>query len=108
MDLSIRSQPVSTQSESSDASPSTETLRTLTIPAVRPIHCAFDTHFHERRRPIKGLLDLTEPDGWEGASDVSVVVKLHSAGPWDVEVTGLRLGCEVGFAGCIRAARAQR
>lgn len=98
LDLSIRSQPVSSQSAgeaSATSSPSTEVLRTLTIPAVRPLHCAFDTHFHERRRPVKPLLDLSEPDGWEGASDASVVVKVHAAGPWDVEVSGMRVVCEV-------------
>jgi hypothetical protein len=98
LDLSIRSQLVTSQSSDeplATSSPSTEILRTLTIPAVQPLHCAFDTHFHERRRPVKRLLDLSEPDGWEGASDVSVVVKVHAAGPWDVEVSGMCVVCEV-------------
>lgn len=98
LDLSIRAQPVSSQSASetsTTSSPSTEVLRTLTLSAVRPLHCAFDTHFHERRRAVKALLDLSEPNGWEGASDVSVVVKIHAAGPWDIEVSGMRVACEV-------------
>ncbi|KAI5481898.1 hypothetical protein MNV49_000175 [Pseudohyphozyma bogoriensis] len=46
------------------------------------------------RRPMKALLDLSEPDGWEGASDVSLVAKLCARGPWEIEVLGLRLACE--------------
>lgn len=98
LDLSIRCQPVTSQSPqepSATSSSATEILRTLTISAVRPLHCAFDTHFHERITPVKPLLDLTEPDGWEGASEVTVVVKIHAAGPWDVDVVGMRVECEV-------------
>lgn len=109
LDISIRSHPVSSQSASepsTSSSPSTEILRTLTIPAVLPLHCAFDTFFYERRRPVKPLLDLSEPDGWEGASDVSLVVKVHAAGPWDVEVSGMRVVCEVSH--CPKNQRASR
>lgn len=40
------------------------------------------------------MLDLEEPTGWEGASDVSLVARVCAAGPWDIEVVGLRLACE--------------
>lgn len=95
LDLSIRCQPSANEATTL---PATEVLRTLTISAVRPLHCAFYTHFHERRVPVKPLLDLTEPDGWGGASEATVIVKLHAAGPWGIGVTGLRAHCEVSFS----------
>lgn len=73
----------------------TDTTLALSIPAVRPVHAAFDTHLLKRRRAVKPLLDLEEPTGWEGASDAIVVAALTAAGPWEVEVARVQLRVEV-------------
>ncbi|GJN91753.1 hypothetical protein Rhopal_004776-T1 [Rhodotorula paludigena] len=69
----------------------TEVTRALSVPAIRPIHASFDTQVYKRKRPVKPLTDLSEPDGWEGASDAMVVAGLTAAGPWDIEVLGVYL-----------------
>ncbi|BGP36865.1 hypothetical protein JCM10449v2_000767 [Rhodotorula kratochvilovae] len=95
LDVTIRAVPVPPSSPPSPSSallPSpTECTRTLAIPAIRPIHAAFDTQVLKTRRAVKPLLDLSEPDGWEGASEAVVVAGLTAAGPWDVEVVGVYL-----------------
>lgn len=98
LDVSIRAQPtLLSESALLAAASSTEILRTLAIPAVQPLFAAFDTHFHRRRRPVKHLLDFEEPTGWEGASDVTVIAKMCAAGPWELEVVGIRMACEVRY-----------
>lgn len=94
IDLSIHSQPTIVDSASS-ISTSTELIKNLIIPVVKPLHGQFDIRFHKKRRNEKALLDMTELDGWEGASDVEVVAKIFSAGPWELEVVGLKLVCDV-------------
>ncbi|KAK4692347.1 trafficking protein particle complex subunit 11, partial [Phenoliferia sp. Uapishka_3] len=93
LDVSIRSQPTLLGSPSAVVPSSTEILQTLTIPALAPVFAAFDTHFHKKRRAVQHLLDFEEPTGWEGASDVTMVAKFCAAGPWELEVVGLRLDC---------------
>ncbi|GAA5850035.1 hypothetical protein JCM8547_000988 [Rhodosporidiobolus lusitaniae] len=104
VDVTIRTIPTlsddtSSSSSSSSLAPSAipspaEVTRSLSIPTVQPILAAFDTQLFHRRTPVKPLLDLSEPDGWEGASEAMVAARLVAAGPWDVQVHGLRLICE--------------
>ncbi|GAA5919086.1 hypothetical protein JCM1841_003742 [Sporobolomyces salmonicolor] len=94
LDVTLRAQPSPSSTSSLSVIPSsTEITRSLSIPAVRPVLAAFDTQMYRRRRAVKPLLDLTEPDGWEGASDATLMAKLQAAGPWDIEVTGIRIAC---------------
>ena len=94
LDLSVRCQPLTGLSTS--ASAPAEVLRTLAIPAVAPFHAGFETRFLRKRRAVQALLDLAEPDGWEGASEVTVVGTVECVGPWDVRVKGIELVCEEG------------
>ncbi|KAM0752891.1 hypothetical protein T439DRAFT_323501 [Meredithblackwellia eburnea MCA 4105] len=101
LDVSIRAQPtllgetsLPSTSSANSIPTSTEILQTLTIPAVPPIFASFDTHFHHRRRPGKHLLDFSQPDGWDGATEVTLIAKLCSAGPWDLDVVQMSLSTE--------------
>lgn len=75
-----------------------EVLRTITIPAVHPFVCTFDTRSHQRTRAVKGLLDMSDEDGWEGARDVTLVLRMDAVGPWDVEVLSIDVACDVGLS----------
>ncbi|GAA6055585.1 hypothetical protein JCM3770_002500 [Rhodotorula araucariae] len=98
LDVTIRAVPIppsAAPSPSSALLPSpTERTCSLAIAAIRPIHAAFDTHVLKKRKAVKPLLDLSEPDGWEAASEAVVVAGLTAAGPWEVEVVGVYLRAE--------------
>ncbi|KAK4054805.1 hypothetical protein OIV83_000729 [Microbotryomycetes sp. JL201] len=95
LDISVRARPISTpavngSSPTGHLLPSAvEILHSASIPALHPVTCAFDSRTLRKRRKVKQLLDMQPPDGWEGASQVHVVAKLHASGPEDIEVTGL-------------------
>ncbi|BGP12883.1 hypothetical protein JCM10213v2_000800 [Rhodosporidiobolus nylandii] len=99
VDVTVRTIPTLSASSASSPPPAAipspaEVTRTLAIPAVHPVLAAFDTQMFHRRRPLKPLPDLQEPDGWEGAQEAQLVARLQAAGPWDIEVVGMRLSCE--------------
>ncbi|KAM0793128.1 hypothetical protein ACM66B_000606 [Microbotryomycetes sp. NB124-2] len=101
LDISVRARPIAAvavtngNSHPSSLLPSAvEILQSTSIAAVQPVTCAFDVRTLKKRRPVKQLLDMQAPDGWEGSAQVSVVAKLHATGPDDIEVTGLRLVTE--------------
>lgn len=95
LDISVRSQPTLLDSPST-ISP-TEILTTLTIPATPAVYAKFATTFHKHRRSVQPLLDLREPDGWEGASDVTLSACIHTVGPWELEVVDIKLVAGVSF-----------
>ncbi|KDE06050.1 hypothetical protein MVLG_03604 [Microbotryum lychnidis-dioicae p1A1 Lamole] len=72
----------------------TELLRSIIIPAVYPLRSAFQVMVHQKRKALKPLLDLAPPSEWDAASDVTVVGTIHAAGPWDLEMTSLKLVSE--------------
>ncbi|SGY32475.1 BQ5605_C002g01369 [Microbotryum silenes-dioicae] len=72
----------------------TELLRSIIIPAVDPLRSAFQVMVHQKRKALKPLLDLAPPSEWDAASDVTVVGTIHAAGPWDLEMTSLKLVSE--------------
>lgn len=97
IDLAIRCQASTLSDDDSTARTTTpfELLKTLTILATLPFHCAFNTRTYQRRRPLQPLLDLREPTGWEGATDVVVVANLTALGPSPLEIIGIKLVCDV-------------
>ncbi|GAA5977298.1 hypothetical protein JCM11641_000058 [Rhodosporidiobolus odoratus] len=103
VDVTIRAIPTLSADESSSSSPSllpaaipspTEVTRTLSIPAIQPFGATFDTQLYPKRRPVKPLLDLTEPDGWEGASEAALAARLQAVGPSELEVLAIQVDCE--------------
>lgn len=90
------------QSTLPDASISniTELNRSLIVSAIKPLQAQFQTRFHKKRNNVKALLDLTELNGWEGASDVELVAKVCAMGPWPLEIVGVKLVCDVSFDFC--------
>jgi hypothetical protein len=101
IDISVQSRSTATSSEppspgSSDAlSDVTETLKTLTIPAVAPFEARFDVRYKRSLGQRVPLADLeTYDDGpWKFSQGAEAVVtlSLECVGPWTIAFEGLRL-----------------
>lgn len=85
----------STMSDSRSTPAPAEIPQTLVVPAVHPLHCTFDAVYRKKRRPLKPLMDMTEPDGWEGACEMMLGAKIRAFGPSSIVIENVTLSCDV-------------
>lgn len=96
IDISVNAHPSLLNSSPEKATPSvTNIIQSLIVPTVQPLFVQFDTQFHKKRRAPQALMDMRDIEGWEGASDVTLVAKLWAAGPAEIAVLGIELNLKV-------------
>lgn len=108
LDISVQSRTVDegtedadTQDEAEDSTAEkppaeiTETLRTLTISTVHPFKRSSTVEYSRSLKERVSIADLDafEPGFWDGGEggEAAVTMTLECAGPWKVEVQGLKL-----------------
>jgi hypothetical protein len=81
----------------------TETLHTLTVPAVLPFSYELRTSFERPQTQQPGLIDPdTFEEGYAEPRGVAIVdVSLGMEGQWDVEVVGIGFELSVSELGCM-------
>lgn len=107
LDLSVRSRLPGDQGEVEEGmdrtkdemdDDSTETLHTLTVPAVEPFRINYDVAYRRSTQEWQGLADLKTFGGdyWDGRGGEAVInVRIECPGPWPIEVEGVVLEREV-------------
>jgi hypothetical protein len=104
LDISVRSRPPGEQGGKVEGADdeldhdSTETLHTLTVPAVEPFRISHDVIYRRSTQEWVGLADLKTFDGdyWDNrGGDAVVNVRIECPGPWPVEIEGVVLEREV-------------
>ena len=107
LDISVRSRLPADQGEVEDGVDeskdemdydSTETLHTLTVPAVEPFRIHYDVVYRRSTQEWAGLADLKTCDGdyWDDRGGEAVInVRIECPGPWPIEVEGVVLEREV-------------
>ena len=107
LDISVRSRLPADQGEVEEGldetkeeihDDSTETLHTLTVPAVEPFRINYDVTYRRSTQEWQGLADLKTFSGdyWDGRGGEAVInVRIECPGPWPIEVEGVVLEREV-------------
>lgn len=107
LDISVRSRLPADQGEVEEGldetkeeinDDSTETLHTLTVPAVEPFLINYDVAYRRSTQEWQGLADLKTFSGdyWDGRGGEAVInVRIECPGPWPIEVEGVVLEREV-------------
>lgn len=107
LDISVRSRLPADQGEVEEGldetkeeinDDSTETLHTLTVPAVEPFVINYDVAYRRSTQEWQGLADLKTFSGdyWDGRGGEAVInVRIECPGPWPIEVEGVVLEREV-------------
>ena len=92
--------PASSEEDDASSPPKEETIRTVTIPCVRPIRVAFALERHPPKEPRVELLDLAafEEDAFEKEGEVVLTAKFELIGAWDLEVESVEW--HVGVSRC--------
>ena len=93
LDVSIQSRlhPTSASSgatQSDEEARPNETIRTVTIPCVRPIGVAFGLERHPPKEPVRELLalDAFEEGEFDKEGEVLLTSRFDLLGAWDLEV----------------------
>lgn len=107
LDISIQSRSIPKASTSSSPIPSpssseehssadtSETLQTLTVPAVDPIKVLYDTTYRRAMAVRPGIANLTTFEGefWDDGEggEAHVTARMEIVGPWSIQVQNVEL-----------------
>lgn len=95
IDISVQSRTVSSEATATPQlfADTNETLRTLVIPTVNPLHTTVTTAYHRRSDPLPSLLDLKlfEADVFETEQSAAVAMHFVNSGPCELEIQSMKL-----------------